>query len=120
MESRVVVAVLLFAAFTLCTSCGLLLFKHGWPAFQEAMAAGRWWSRPALTVALGAGLYAASFLLWLLIASRLPLTIAYPVAIGLSLVAITTGAVLWLGEPLDWIRIAGGGLILVGIALIVR
>jgi len=73
-----------------------------------------------LLVALGAGLYATSFLLWLMIASRLALTIAYPVAIGLSLVAITAGSVVWLGEPLPATRLAGMGLILAGIALIVR
>ncbi len=120
METRVGMAVLLFAAFTVCTSCGLLLFKYSWPSFQEALAAGRWWSRQTLIVVVGVGLYASSFLLWLLIASRMPLTIAYPVAIGLSLVAITIGAAVWLGEPLTAARLVGGALIMVGIALVVR
>ena len=120
MPLRLGTLVLLFAAFTLCTSLGLLLFKHGWPLLQDALAAGRSWSRPALTVVTGAGLYAASFLIWLLIVSRMPLTIAYPVAVGLSLIGITIGAVMWLGEPLSATRVAGGALILVGIAVIVR
>ena len=55
-----------------------------------------------------------------MIVSRLALTIAYPVAIGLSLVAITAGSVVWLGESLTVTRLAGMGLILAGIALIVR
>ena len=120
METRVGTVILLFVVFTVCTSCGLLLFKHGWPSFQEAVQTGRWWSRETFVVALGAGLYAASFLVWLFIASRIPLTVAYPIAIGLSLVAITVGAVVWLGEPLSAFRLAGSTLIVIGIALIVR
>jgi drug/metabolite transporter (DMT)-like permease len=120
MELRGLTAILLFVAFTVCTSSGLLLFKYGWPGFRAAAASGHWASYSTFLVVLGAGLYGASFLLWLIIVSRLALTIAYPVAIGLSLLAVTAGAVIWLGEPLTIARVAGAGLILVGVALIVR
>ena len=96
------------------------MFKHGWSRFAQAATEGNWWSPAAIVPSLGAALYAASFLVWLVIVSRLPLTVAYPVAIGLSLVAITFGAVLWLGEPLSGARLTGAGLILAGIALVVR
>lgn len=120
MEMRSVTVLVLFLAYTLATSSGLLLFKYGWPGFRDAVSAGHWVSRSAGYVALGAGLYATSFLLWLAIVSRLALTIAYPVAIGLSLIAVTTGAVVWLGEPLTPARLTGAALILAGIALVVR
>jgi multidrug transporter EmrE-like cation transporter len=120
LELRMPAVVLLFAAFVAATSSGLLVFKYGWPGFQDALASGRWFSRSALLVLLGAGLYATSFLLWLIIVSRLALTVAYPVAIGLSLVAITAGATVWLGEPLTMTRVAGAVLILAGVALIVH
>jgi len=120
MESRPIGLIALFAAFTLATSGGLLLFKYAWPGFQSGVASGSWLSRSALLVAVGAGLYAASFVLWLVIASRIALTIAYPVAIGLSLVAITTGATLWLGETITLARASGAALIVAGIVLIVR
>jgi Membrane transporters of cations and cationic drugs len=119
-DTRAIGIVLLFAAFTVCTSSGLLLFKYGWPGFQEAYASGHWLTRSAMFVVAGAALYAISFLLWLLIVSRLDLTIAYPVAIGLALVAITAGAALLLGEPLTITRVGGAALILAGIVLIVR
>jgi multidrug transporter EmrE-like cation transporter len=119
-EERHAGAALLFVLFAGCSSAGLLLFKYGWSQFAQGGAAGKWWSIPAILTALGAALYAASFLIWLVIVSRLPLTVAYPVAIGLSLVAITFGAVFWLGEPLSALRFAGATLILAGIALIVR
>ena len=120
MDTRVIGIVLLFAAFTTCTSSGLLLFKYGWPGFQDAYASGHLLTRSAILVVVGAALYAISFLLWLLIVSRLDLTVAYPVAIGLSLVAITAGAAFVLGEPLTIARVSGAALILAGIALIVR
>ena len=120
MDTRVVGIVVIFAAFTACTSSGLLLFKYGWPGFQEAYASGHWLTRSSMLVVVGATLYAISFLLWLLIVSRLDLTVAYPVAIGLSLVAITAGAAFLLGEPLTITRVSGAALILAGIALIVQ
>jgi multidrug transporter EmrE-like cation transporter len=117
---RSAAAALLFTMFTACSAGGLLLFKRGWPAFARAISVGEWWSRSVLMPAAGAGLYAASFIIWLIIVSRLPLTIAYPVAIGLSLVAITFGAIVWLGEPLTAMRLGGATLIAIGIVLIVR
>jgi drug/metabolite transporter (DMT)-like permease len=120
METRTPLVVLLFAAFTFCTASGLLLFKHAWPEFHAAWTDGRAWSKHGLLVAAGASLYATSFLLWLVIVSRLPLTVAYPVAIGLSLVAISAGAIHWLGEPFSWTRAGGAALILAGIALVFR
>ncbi len=112
--------VLLFLAYTVCATVGLLIFKQAWPVFHDAFEAGSWWTRATALVAAGAGLYAASFVIWLSIASHLPLTIAYPVAVGLSLATIMLGSVLWLGEPLTMVRVLGSALILVGIALVVR
>lgn len=120
MEAKPAGAILLFAVFTTCSAGGLLLFKHGWPRFAQAVAEGSWFSQPVMVTLFGVALYGASFLVWLVIVSRTPLTIAYPIAIGLSLVGITFGAVLWLDEPLSAMRLAGAGLILTGIALIVR
>ena len=77
-EPRTAFVVLLFAAFTFCTASGLLLFKHAWPAFHAAWTAGLPWTRHALFVVTGAALYGISFLLWLVIVSRLPLTVGDP------------------------------------------
>ena len=120
MDTRNVEIVSLFAGYVLCSSCGLLLFKAGMPAFETAFAAGRWWTRASAPVFIGAALYAISFLIWLVIASRVQLTIAYPLAIGLSLAAITAGAAVFLGEPLSVVRVLGSLLILAGIVLVVR
>ena len=120
MEVRSAASLALFLLFTGCSAAGLLLFKHGWPRFFTALNDGSAWASLAILPAVGAALYAVSFLVWLVIVTRLPLTVAYPVAIGLSLVAVTIGAVVWLGEPLSAIRMLGAALVLAGIALIVR
>jgi len=120
LDARNIVTASLFVGYVICSSCGLLLFKSGVPAFEAALSAGRWWSRAGMPAFAGAGLYAISFVLWLVIASRIQLTVAYPLAIGLSLAAVTAGAVIWLGEPLSATRMLGSALILGGIALVVR
>ena len=120
MEVRSGAALALFSLFTVCSAGGLLLFKRGWPELAQAFRGGDAWASPAILPATGAILYAVSFLVWLVIVTRLPLTIAYPVAIGLSLVAVTLGAVVWLGEPMTAARVAGAALVFTGIALIVR
>jgi multidrug transporter EmrE-like cation transporter len=120
MNAKAAVTVLLFAVYTACASAGLLLFKHGWPTFAAALGDGSWLGRPLLVPAAGAVLYATSFLLWLAVVARMPLTVAYPVAIGLTLLAITAGAVHWLGETLTASHLAGALLVLAGIVLLSR
>lgn len=51
---------------------------------------------------------------------RLPLSIAFPTAIGLSMVAIAVGSALVLGESVGATHVFGMALILAGIALVVR
>ena len=120
MEVRSAAALGLFSLFTACSATGLLLFKHGWPRFVEGLKGGDGWLSLAIVPTVGAALYGVSFLVWLFIVTRLPLTIAYPVAIGLSLIAVTIGSVAWLGEPLSAIRIIGALLVVAGITLIVK
>ena len=51
---------------------------------------------------------------------RGPSPVACPVAIGLSLLAITAGAVQWLGETLTMPHVPGTVLVLAGIMLLSR
>ena len=61
-----------------------------------------------------------SFALWLLIVGRLPLSIAFPTAIGVSMIAIALGSVLVLSEGIGLGQIIGMLLILAGFALVAR
>jgi multidrug transporter EmrE-like cation transporter len=106
--------VLLFATYVATSSIGLLLLKQ---SLTRIGAAGHSFSLvTADTVLFSAGfvLYVFSFVLWIRILSRLPLSIAYPAAVGLTLAFTTTGAALMLGERFGIVRIAGVLLIFAG------
>ncbi len=112
---------LLFAVYTLASAGSMLVIKIWLPAAQS-----QWANRalttlnPSLFVVLGIILYGASFAVWMIILARNELTIAYPVAIGLTLAVSTLAAVLVLGESLPAHRLIGMILILGGIILVVR
>ena len=111
---------LLYAGYAVTTSAGLLLVKYWLPAARLAWRNGDIWSRPMLSVGTGALLYILSFALWLLIVERLPLSIAFPTALGASMIAIALGSALALSETIGWVQIGGMMLILAGIALVAR
>lgn len=108
----------LFAAYVAASSLGLLLIKEaaGHLSLTHISAA---LLREAGTGALlsGALLYGASFLLWICILSRVPLATAYPLAIGLTLLFTTLGAVFILGERPTIATIVGGAVVFVGVTM---
>jgi len=113
--------VLLFAGYTLASTGSMLVIKLWLPLAQT-----QWADRtlltfnPTLYVALGVVSYGASFAVWMIILARNEITIAYPVAIGLTLIASSLAAALVLGESLPAHRLLGMVLILGGIVLVVR
>ena len=111
---------LLFAVYTVLSVGGMLLVKHAAPmlklAWQQQQA--RLW--PGAMVAGGAGMYAVSFMVWMVILARAPLSTAYPIAMGLTLSVSTLCAVLLLREHLSAAGLAGIVLIFAGVALVAR
>jgi multidrug transporter EmrE-like cation transporter len=65
----------------------------------------------------GLVLYGLSAVLWLWVLSRLDVSVAYPL-VSLGFVLTLLIGVGWLGEPFSWLRAAGCGLIVVGVALL--
>ncbi len=112
--------VALFAAYTAASVIGLLLLKHALPVARIEWQTGLPITPSTGMLALGACLYIASFMIWLVILARHELSSAYPTAIGLTLVFSTVGATLLLGESLSALRVAGIGLIFLGIFLVTR
>lgn len=109
----------LFAAYTVMSVVGLVLMRLGLPATsREGFDQASWAS--ILQVGGGAALYLGAFAVWLLILSRIELSIAYPIAIGLTLVLVSLSGALILKEPIDLGRILGCFLILAGIIIIAR
>jgi hypothetical protein len=88
----------LYAGYTLTSVLGLIIAKQWLPAATTAWQVGTSIVMPGLMVGLGMGLYVVSFLLWMVILARNDLSVAYPTAIGLTLVFSTLTATVWLGE----------------------
>lgn len=70
---------------------------------------------PLILSAYGAAL--AASVAWLFVVTKLPLTIAFPVYIGVTFVMVVIGGHMLLGEPLPLAKITAVALILAGIAL---
>lgn len=110
---------LLFMGYTSLSVCGLLLLKSsGGPAAQALRDGVPAW--PVLLAVTGAACYAAGFGLWLVILARVPLTRAYPIAVGLTLVGTTVAAVLLLRERVGPRELAGTSAVFVGVWLLAR
>lgn len=74
----------------------------------------------ALKLAAAAAVYLGGMLLWLVVLGRNPMSTAYPIGIGLSLVSTTLAAIVVLGEPVGVLRLIGIGAILAGAVCIGR
>ena len=118
--SPATLSALLFVGFALATSAGLLLVKAWIPEAHQAWQDGHRYARPLLLVAAGAGLYIASFGIWMVIVARMSLTVAYPIAIGAALVLLTLGARVFLGESITPMKIFGALLVFAGIVALTR
>ena len=105
---------LITLACELCISVGQLLFKKAamtLPSEFSALAIlGNGWLIGSLA------LYAVTTIGWVWILRHVPLYLAYPF-MGLAFLIVPTLAWAFLGEPLHWRTLAGGALIMAGVAL---
>ena len=65
----------------------------------------------------GLGLFGVSALFWLVVLSRIPLSVAYP-SVGMSYVFVVLFSRLWLHEDVPPLRWVGAGIVVVGIVII--
>ena len=119
------VSLSLILAAVFLGAAGQLLLKAGTNAIgafafdaQGLAAAGM---RLAVEPRVLAGVvaYAVSLLAWVLALSRVPVSIAYPM-VSLGYVLTVLAAWWWLGESLTAQRLAGVGLIVIGVLLVAR
>ena len=95
-------------------SVGQLLFKRAAMALPAEARFMDWVFNGWLIVALG--LYALTTVLWVWILRSVPLHLAYPF-MGLAFIFVPLIGWYFLGEPLHWQTLVGGGLILIGVTL---
>lgn len=110
----------LLATHVLLSVGGLLLIKTqatqlrlAWQQQAPLWPVGGW-------VALGAGMYIAGFLVWMVVLARNELSVVYPIAVGVTLVLSSVAALILLGESLGLLRLAGMACVMLGVVLIVR
>jgi multidrug transporter EmrE-like cation transporter len=114
--TRIVLGPYLLVAQTLASSCGLLLMKSGLTGDTLASAP----LLQPLTSArflIGSSLYVLSFAAWIGVLASMPLSTAYPLAIGLTMTCSTFGAAVMLGEQLDTAKLAGVVCVFVAVVL---
>jgi multidrug transporter EmrE-like cation transporter len=110
----------LFAAYTIASVTGLILLKSNMVAAKGLVVRMDWLAAPVAFALAGAVLYIGSFAVWLVILGRNELSVAYPIAIGLTLVFSTVTASVLLGESLTLGRIVGITMVFLGIVAITR
>ena len=96
---------LLLAAYAAASAYGLYRLKIA----SEVLSAG---------FVLGAGCYVASFGIWLLILRAYPLSLAFPAAAGVTILATQFIGLYVLSEPFSTRAMTGTALVALGIALI--
>jgi quaternary ammonium compound-resistance protein SugE len=109
----------LYLASSLLAAAGLTWLKHGLAgAVPTGLLAVGW--RTAIELAAASVVYLSGMFLWLIVLGRNPMSTAYPIGIGLSLVTTTVAAIVVLGEPVGALRLAGIAAILAGAVCIGR
>lgn len=104
---------LLLGGQALISSSGLLMLRYAMPLIldktkETAFSSFAW-------AGFGMLLYGASFLLWLYILSRHPVSFAYPVTIGLTLAITVVGSSVVLGEKIGVLQFVGIALMAVAV-----
>lgn len=117
---------LLILANVLLTSIAQILLKGGMssPKVVNGLAAGFGWSTVTIIagnplVMIGLAMYFLSAVVWLVVLSRVQVSLAYPF-IGAGFIVTMLLAWLVYGESLSWARASGTLLIAIGVAVLAR
>ena len=108
---------IMFAIYVLLSSSGLLLFKYGSNGIAISFIKGLNMSFSWVSL-IGILCYVVSFILWLVIVSKVKLSWAFPLSVALTNLFIYLGSIFLLKEPVTWQNIVGILLITIGVSLI--
>jgi len=110
----------LMAIYAVNSVAGMIMIKLWLPNVQAAWASGQWALKPTIMLLLGASLYVLSFLTWMIIIARSPLTVVYPIAVGVTMVLSTASAIFFLNENLSLTAVLGMLFVFAGVVLLCR
>lgn len=109
----------LFSGYVLASVSGLAILRQFLPKLAFPLR-----TRVPIDVRIwlvvGTCLYLMSFALWMLILRTVPLVVAYPVAVGLTICGTTLVGISLLGEQIDLRRALGIAFVLIGVVFISR
>ena len=107
-----------FAGYVVLGVLGLVLLRANLATAATLVRAGELTRGPVLLAAVGALSYGTSFVLWLIVLARVPLSVAYPIAVGVTIAVSTLFAWLLLREPMSLRLVLGLVLIVAGVTLV--
>ena len=110
--------VVLFICYTSLSVVGVVLAKRWLTVAAVDVRSGNLFTGAVGGAAAGATAYAVSFVFWLVISTRAPLSVAYPVAVGVTaILTIIAGAVVF-GERPTPLQMLGSVVVLAGVGLL--
>src|SRR4051812_34879206 len=102
---------LLLTGYTLGTVGGVLILKYSLSELRADYLTGSW-QLPTILIALFGGLiYVAGAVFWMVILSRNELSIVYPIAVGVTVLATTCAAIVLFAESFTFWRLVGCGFV---------
>ncbi|HKM64066.1 MAG TPA: SMR family transporter [Acidisphaera sp.] len=107
----------LMLVYTLASSMGVLLIKSFLTGAAPLSLSMMTQALVSPTFVIGFSLYVFSFAAWIGLLASMPLSTAYPLAIGLTMTCSSIGAAVWLGERIDLNKIFGMTLVFCAVVL---
>jgi multidrug transporter EmrE-like cation transporter len=109
---------LAFGAYVFLGVVGLVLLRANLAAAVPLVRSGQLTAQPVALSALGALAYGSSFATWLVVLARVPLSVAYPVAVGATIALSSVLAWSVLGEPMTKQLVLGIAVIFAGVVVV--
>jgi multidrug transporter EmrE-like cation transporter len=109
----------LLLAYAALSTSGLLLLRHALDS-ERTPDDGFVASLLSPQALAGGVLYVASFAVWLVALQREPVTVVYPVFVGVGIVGVVLAGWLVLGEPFGPAHAAGALAVIAGVVILTR
>lgn len=110
--------VIMFTYYVLLASSGLILFKLGSANSNLTLNLFGLSINYSIKMILGLVCYGCSFILWMLIVSKMNLTIAMPLSVALVNTLVLVGSCVFLKEKITLLQGIGIFIIIFGVSLI--
>ena len=110
--------IVLFTCYTSLSVIGVVLAKRWLTVAAVDVRSGNLLTGAVGGAAAGATAYAVSFVFWLVISTRAPLSVAYPVAVGVTSVLTIIAGALVFGERPSALQLLGSVVVLAGVGVL--